>query len=190
MNKDELIKVTNRDNGSVGYTIPDLHLHRVFLAGETKEITMDELRKLAFIPGGLNILKNYLVMDSEEAVSELLVSVEPEYYYTEEDIKTLLTVGTLAQLEDCLNFAPEGTINLLKKVSVELPLNDVAKRELILKTLGFNITTAIAAREPEESPVTEKVRKSDSIKNTVISSANTRKSAPVTATNKYNIVKK
>lgn len=191
MNKEELIKVTNRDNGSVGYTIPDLHLHRVFLSGETKEITMEELRKLAFIPGGLNILKNYLVMDSEEAVSELLVSVEPEYYYTEEDVKILLTVGTLAQLEDCLNFAPEGTINLLKKVSVELPLNDVAKRELILKTLGFNITAAIAAREPEEeTPVAEKVRKSDSIKKTATSSATTRKSAPVTTTSKYNIVKK
>ena len=44
----KIIKVTNRDNGHVGYTIPDLNnLTRTFTAGETKEITMEELRKLA-----------------------------------------------------------------------------------------------------------------------------------------------
>ena len=191
MNKDELIKVTNRDNGSVGYTIPDLHLHRVFLAGETKEITMDELRKLAFIPGGLNILKNYLVMDSEEAVSELLVSVEPEYYYTEEDIKTLLTVGTLAQLEDCLNFAPEGIINLVKKLAVDLKLNDVAKRQMLLEKTGFNVTSAISINEmtTEEETTSVKTRKAAAITETKKEAAEPVRKT-VATTGKYKVVSK
>ena len=62
LDKNTIIKVTNRDNGTVGYTIPDLgNLHRLFQAGETKEITMEELRKLSYVPGGNNILKNYLL---------------------------------------------------------------------------------------------------------------------------------
>ena len=48
LENNKIIKVTNRFNGSVGYSIQDLNnLHRVFSPGETKEITMEELRKLA-----------------------------------------------------------------------------------------------------------------------------------------------
>ena len=37
MNKSTLIKVLNRDNGSVVYSIPEMNgLRRVFQAGETK----------------------------------------------------------------------------------------------------------------------------------------------------------
>ena len=40
------VKVTNRDNGSVTYIIPDLNnLHRTFQSGESKEITFDEFGK-------------------------------------------------------------------------------------------------------------------------------------------------
>ena len=76
LDKNTIIKVTNRDNGTVGYTIPDLgNLHRLFQAGETKEITMEELRKLSYVPGGNNILKNYWVyeddFDKKEIVDEI-----------------------------------------------------------------------------------------------------------------------
>ena len=56
VDKNTIIKVTNRDNGSVGYTIPDMgNLHRSFQSGETKEITMEELRKLSYLPGGVSV---------------------------------------------------------------------------------------------------------------------------------------
>ena len=39
-NGNDLVKVQNRDNGSVGYTIPDLNnLHRTYQPNETKNIT-------------------------------------------------------------------------------------------------------------------------------------------------------
>ena len=47
LDKDTIIKVKNRDNGVVGYSIPDMNnLHRNYQVGETKEVTMEELRKL------------------------------------------------------------------------------------------------------------------------------------------------
>ena len=84
LDKNTLVKVTNRDNGSVGYSIPDLgNLQRRFEAGETKEVTMEELRKLSYTIGGNVILKEYLLIHNKEAVEELLGTVEPEYYYEE-----------------------------------------------------------------------------------------------------------
>ena len=184
-----VITVSNRDNGSVGYTIPDLgNLHRTFQPGESKEVTMGELRKLSYLPGGLNILKNLLIIDNKEAVEELVGEVEPEYYYTEEDIKKLITEGTLEQFEDCLDFAPRGTINLLKKLSVDMKLNDMAKRKALLTATGFNVTNAINANEAsveEDSDETEtkSKRRAASIKDD--SDTKTRR----TTTSRYNVVK-
>ena len=144
---DKMIKVTNKDNGHVGYTIPDLNLTRTFAANETKEISMNELRKLSYVSGGKVLLRDYLVLDNQEAIEELLNKVEPEYYYTEEDVKNLLLTGSLDALKDCLDYAPVGTIDLLKKVAVELPLNDVAKRKAILEMTGFNVDSAIMINE-------------------------------------------
>lgn len=188
LDKNTIIKVTNRSNGSTGYTIPDLgNLHRSFQSGETKELTMEELRKLSYIPGGMFLLRNNLVLDNPEAIAELLNEVEPEYYYTEEDIKTLLTTGTLAQFEDCLDFAPEGTINLVKKLSVELELNDVSKRKALLEKTGFNVTTAIEANQMDEEVVTEtKTRRAAAITKTPITTTSGRRSAPVAS--KYKVV--
>ena len=148
------IKVTNRDRGSVGYIIPDLgNLNRQFESGETKTITFEELEKLAWIPGGKYILDNCLVIHDEEAVKELLNGVEPEYYYSKEDIKRLLTTGTIEEFLDCLDFAPDGVKNLVKDMAMALPLNDVAKRQAILDKLGFDVTKALELKdiaEPEE----------------------------------------
>ena len=148
LNDNTLIKVTNRDNGSVGYTIPDLgNLRRDFQSGETKEVTMEELRKLSWIPGGLYILENLLVIENTEAQQELLPSVEPEYNYTREDVENLLSKGSLEQLQDCLDFAPDGVINLVKDVAVTTELNDIKKREAILEATRFNVSKAIEANK-------------------------------------------
>lgn len=156
LDKNEMVKVTNRDNGSIGYSIPDLNnLRRVFASGETKEITVEELRKLSFIPGGMNLLRKYLVIDNEQAIEEILGEVEPEYHYTDEDIKTLLEKGSLDQFEDCLNFAPAGVIDLIRKYAIELELNDVKKREMFLEKTGFNITSAIEANKANKEEIEE-----------------------------------
>lgn len=139
-----IITVINRNNGSTGYSIPEMNgLKRKFAPGETKKITMDELRKLSYQPGGDYMLKNYLIMFNEEAVTELIGEVEPEYYYTNEDIKNLLIKGTLDQLDDCLTFAPVGVVEMVKSIAVKIKLNDMDKRELIFEKTGFSPDNAI-----------------------------------------------
>ena len=157
-NVNDLVRVQNRDNGSVGYTIPDLNnLHRTYQPNETKNITMDELRKLSYVPGGMEILRNYLVILDEEAREEILSDVEPEYYLTKDGVKQLLLEGSLDALLDCLDFAPSGVVDLVKDVAVEIELNDVKKRDAILNKTGFNVTNAINFNK-ETTDEVEKVK--------------------------------
>lgn len=156
MDRSTRIKVLNRDNGSVVYSIPEMNgLRRVFQSGETKEITYEELEKLSYIPGGSELLKNSLVIQNQEAVQELLGNVELEYTYTEDDIIKLMKEGSLDEFLDCLDFAPDGVKELIKKLSVELPLNDVSKREAILNKLGFNVDNAIRVQREIAEPAQE-----------------------------------
>jgi len=184
----EIIKITNRDNGRIGYTIPDLNITRVFEAYETKEVTAEEIRKLSYISGGQVLLKDYLVINNEELIKEILHSVEPEYFYTEQDIKDLLINGSLDALKDCLDYAPVGTIDLLKKLAVELPLNDVAKRKAILDMTGFNVDTAIMIEEETKEKMEEsnKVRRLNEKEAVAAAPTGRRTTVPV---DKYKVVK-
>lgn len=144
LEKSKIIKVKNRDNGTVSYVVPDLgNLHRSFQPHEEKEITMEELRKLSYLPGGDTILRDYLIIEDKEAVAELLGDVEPEYNYTESEIEELLKNGSLDQLLDALDFAPSGVIELIKDIAVKTELSDINKRDAIFKKTGFNVTSAV-----------------------------------------------
>lgn len=170
LNDDVIIKVTNRNRGYTGYKIPELNnLQRQFAPTETKQITMGELRKLSWIPGGKNLINSCFVLDNTEAVTELLGDVEPEYYYSDKDIKNLLLHGSLAQLQDCMDFAPEGVTDLIKQYAVELKLNDYSKREAIKNKLGFDVTFAIEAEKAKEEA------------NTAETHVSGRRAAPITA---------
>ena len=163
------VKVTNRDNGSVGYTIPDLNVHRTFQPRESKEISAEELRKLSYLPGGDVIIKEYLIIHNEELLKELLGEVEPEYYYSEDEVKALLLSGSLAQLQDCLDFAPSGVIDLIKSLAVSLKIDNVSKRKAIQDKTGFNVTRAIEINEETDEETTSK------------EGAQGRRAAPITA---------
>ena len=118
MDDKTLISVRNRNNGYTGYSIPDKGIWRNFNIGETKKISLEELRQLQYQPGGEYVLENLLVVESEEALKALNMTVEPEYNYTKEDIENLLLNGTLDQLRDFLDFAPDGAIELAKEIAV------------------------------------------------------------------------
>ena len=136
-------KVTNRARGTTGYTIPDLGIRRQFQHGETKTLTYDELEKLSWIPGGMDLLLNCLVIHDKEIASELLSDVEPEYYYSEQNITKLMQSGSLDQFLDCLDYAPDSVKESIKYLAVTLPLNDVQKRNAIKDVLNFDVAKAI-----------------------------------------------
>lgn len=183
----EKVKVLNRNNGSVGYEIPDMNnLHRQFSANEEKEITAEELQKLSYVPGGEYILKNYLVIkNNPELIKELLGDVEPEYFFTVAEIDKLLKTGSLEELQDALDFAPDGTKELIKQRAVSLEINDLSKREAIQQMTGLNVNSAIninnetkdehkeevkpgrradTAQAPEEKKIEEKTRRVETVK--------------------------
>ena len=149
------VKIKNRvGNGTVGYTIPDMNnLTRIFEDGEEKIVTFEEIRKLSYLHGGSKILKNYLTIEDKEILNEINFNPEPEYFYTREDIIKLMQTGSLDEFLDCLDFAPDGVKETIKTLAVELPLNDVAKRDAIQEKLGFNVTNAIENKKLTEENV-------------------------------------
>lgn len=181
MDNKKIVRVLNRDGGSVGYTIPDLNnLHRNFETGEEKKLSVEELQKLSYIPGGEYILRNCLLIKDSEVVEELLGEVEPEYYYTKNEIKTLLTSGSLDQLLDCLDFSPSGVVDIVKDMAIKMNINDINKREAIFEKTGLNVTKAIEINketEKVEEQVPQKRRtKAVSTENTI---GNFRRANPV-----------
>lgn len=151
LDKNTMIKVTNRSNGIVVYQIPDLgNLVRRFVKGETKEVSFEELQKLSYIPGGKVLLVENLILDNKSAIAELLGEVELEYNYTEAQIRELLIKGSLDAFLDCLDFAPEGVLELVKDLAVTLKINDISKRDAIKNKLHFDVTKAIEINEESE----------------------------------------
>ena len=163
MENKKIVEVRNRDSGYVGYSIRDLGIWRNFAPGEVKRIPLEELESLQYAPGGEYTLKHLLMINDKDALSVLNITTEPEYFYTEAEVKELLTKGTLDQLKDCLDFAPEGVIELIKKIAVEIELPDTLKRTAITKRTGFNIDNAIMVNKvmdiPTEEVTEEKVRR-------------------------------
>ena len=143
MSETKMYTVKNRSAGRVFYKIPEDNIRREFNPGETKRISFNELEKLSYQSGGRELMTNYLQIQSVEATSELGIHTEPEYNMTEEQIIDLIKTGSLDAFLDCLDFAPVGVIDLLKKFAVSVPLADYEKRQALKEKTGFDVDIAI-----------------------------------------------
>lgn len=182
----KMVKVRNRNSGYTGYFIPDTGVRRNFTPEETKEIDIEELRQLQWVDGGDYLLKHCFLINDQDALSVLNMSdVEPEYFYTEAEIKELLNNGTLAQLEDCLNFAPQGVIDLVKEIAVKTEIPDIRKRDMISEKTGLNINNAIMINHVMATETEAPVEKKTTRKAEPIATGTARKAAPVKT---YNVV--
>lgn len=152
-----LVKVKNRSNATSVYTIPELgdrtRIRREFAPGESKNIDLEELKALIYIPGGETLLMDYLQIQDAEALKELQLDVEPEYNMSRNDIINLLQSGSMDSFLDCLDFAPEGVLDLIKELAVELPLTDSRKREAIKEKMGLDVDKAIQNKKEAEEAV-------------------------------------
>ena len=179
--------VKNRGASHVSYRIPEDGIRRSFAPGETKEISYQELEKLTFQPGGMMLLTNYLQLIETEALNAFGIHTEPEYHMSEADVAKLIKVGTLDAFLDALDFAPVSVIDLIKKMSVDIPLMDMEKRKALKAKTGFDVDAALRHIEEE---------KEDNGQNTILKTTERRvkpDAAPVgrrTAPPQYNIIKK
>ena len=186
------VTVKNRSDGMVVYSVPTetgINIRREFMPGESRSVDSEELERLTYREGGRELLRDYLQVEDDGIVASLLSKVEPEYWMSEKDVKKLLETGTLDELLDCLDFAPEGILDFVKKYAVTMPLNDNAKREAIKKKLGFDVSKAIElerqANEPEEGTSIEEEFAKTKTRRTVPTTNGRRTTTP-----KYNVVSK
>lgn len=153
-----MYKVKNRSAGYASYKIPDGNGRRRFAPGEVKSISAEELEKLTYHPGGMAILANFLQILDEEGIQKVGLQPQPEYYMSEADIVKLMREGSQDEFLDCLDFAPPGVIDIIKKLSVSLPLSDLNKRLALKEKTGFDCDVALkhTMEEKAEDKVTSR----------------------------------
>ena len=161
------VKVWNRNSANSVYYIDEMRMLREFAPagkhGDVLLIPISELQALSYVQGGHTMLTEHLLIKEQEVCEFLGIPVEPEYYYGVEEVKTLLSEGTIEQLMDCLEFAPAGVKDLLVKYAVDDKVDSYEKRELISKAMGVNITARIKNNELSETePGGEEDRTSNS----------------------------
>lgn len=147
MATNRMLTVKNRSASKIIYKIPEEHIRREFAPGEVKLIPYDELGKLSFQPGGRQLMIQYLQITDDNALRSVGIKPQPEYYMSEGQIVDLLKTGSYEAFLDCLDFAPTGIIDLIKKYAVSLPLNDYQKRQALKAKTGFDVDQALAAEE-------------------------------------------
>ena len=155
MKAENMCTVTNRSSGMVIYNVPEMHVRRVFYTGETKEVDIAELEALVNQPGGRELIYGYLLI-KDPVVAKRLMNIdlgsEVEYNMSEAEVKAWLNTCSLDEFKDALDFAPAGVKDLIKKFAVEVPLNDVAKREAMKEQIGFDVSAAIEIKKEAEAP--------------------------------------
>lgn len=145
-----IYKVKNRSSSLVVYRIPESNLRREFAPGEIKNIPFGELEKLTYQQGGRELLEQFLQIIDEAATSDLNIHREIEYDMSENQVKDLLLRGSLDAFLDALDFAPIGVIDLIKTLSVQLPLTDLNKRRALKEKTGFDLDKALEHLEEEK----------------------------------------
>ena len=155
MTKNDSVIVENRTAAKVIYSIPDRGVRREIAPGQSIRTTKDEIEALSYVNGGLDLIRNHLLVKDEEILDDLNINREPEYYMSANDVLNLLKNGSLDEFLDALDFAPEGVITLIKDLSVQLPLNDFAKRQALMEKTGFDVTAAIANYQANNAPETD-----------------------------------
>nr|DAQ42832.1 MAG TPA: hypothetical protein [Caudoviricetes sp.] len=183
MESSKILRVKNRSASLAVYSIPEINIRREFAPGETKNITYGELEKLSYQPGGRTIMQNFLQIIDPEATGDLGINREPEYDLSEQQIVDLMTKGSLDAFLDCLDFAPVGVIDLIKKFSVSLPLNDIDKRDALKKKTGFDVTVALANMQKEKEDMDAPTVESKERRVKTESALEGRRTTP-----KYNVV--
>lgn len=183
--------VKNRSSSKVGYVVPEDGVRREFMPGESKKVKFSELEKLSYQPGGEALMTHFLQIKTDDAIRELNIHTEPEYFMDEAKIKEIMISGSAEAFMDMMDFAPIGVIDLIKKFAVELPLESTPKIDYLKKKTGFDLVKALAniKAEKEEDETEGKINPAKQGRRVAIP---TEEEAPAgrRTTPKYNVVKK
>ena len=183
---EQICSVKNRSGSHVVYSVPEMGVRRSFAPGETKKISYEELEKLTYQRGGMELLTRFLQIQDEKTVKSFNMRVEPEYYMNEQQVANVLMNGSLDQFLDVLDFAPDGVIDLIKRMAISMPLMDMNKRDALKKKTGLDVDKALAnirAEKEDDKPNIDDTPKQRRVQPEA--QAGRRAAAP-----KYNVVNK
>lgn len=136
------MKVINRSDGNVAYSLPEMNMRRVFTPWETKDVSAEELEALYATDGGADLIKGYLLIDDEKWVNQHF-DAPIEYFWKEEEIKKCILEDPLDLFEETLDYAPDGVIDLIKYYSWTIPLTDLNKIKVLQDKTGFDTLGSI-----------------------------------------------
>ena len=140
---EQICNVKNRSGSHIVYNIPEMGVRRSFAPGEVKKISYEELEKLTYQAGGMEILTRFLQIQSGEVLNTFNMRVEPEYHMNEQQIAQLIAHGSLDEFLDALDFAPDGVIDLIKRMSISMPLTDYNKIKALKDKTGLDVEAAL-----------------------------------------------
>lgn len=153
----EKIKVINRSDHMVAYSIESLRVHRVWYnVNDYIMIPEEEIEEALMNPSIKKLFDKYLIIDNKEVFKDLNgYEPEPEYFYGRDEIAQILYSADDNALLDCLDYCNEGTLDLIKKMSIEKLPNTVAKIEAINAKLNINLQKIKALVEDDDNEVEE-----------------------------------
>lgn len=196
MTKEKIYLVTNRSASRVHYAVPEIGVKsRDFQPGESKRIKYEELLGLSYLPGGSELIRDYLKVEKLEQqdteIKQIVGRVEPEYNMDIEAVKNLIRNGSMDEWLDALDFAPEGVIDLIKTLSAELPLTDTRKMEAFKEKKKIDLASMIQIRQAELAEERAAQVDTTPTRRTAVA-ADTSEAAPArrTSGSKYKVVNK
>lgn len=151
----DICNVKNRSGSHVVYNIPEIGVRRSFAPGEVKKISYEELEKLTYQAGGMEIISRFLQVQDETVLNNFNMKVEPEYHMNERQIASIIVNGSQDEFLDLLDFAPDGVIDLVKRMAISLPMTDYNKIKALKEKTGLDVEAAlknIRAEKEDEKP--------------------------------------
>ena len=141
--KNRKVAIKNRSTATVIINIPNRGIMKELQPGQTiNTLTFADIEDYSYQPGGEVMLKEYLQL-SEVDIKDLdFGEPQPEYNYGEKEIEELIKTGSLDAFLDCLDFAPTGVIDIIKKMAVDLPMTDTQKIKALEEKTGFDAAAA------------------------------------------------
>lgn len=158
INDDTLVRVRNLTDQTVAFIIAETRTRRIFRGFESKELTAGELRQLWYMPGGSHLLQDYLCVENKDLAAEFGVSDDlftHEYSWTLNDVKRVLLSGSMDELADALDFAPQGIVDTIISQAVILSIPDMNKQRMITKMTGHDVTKMIENKEKLQKAIGE-----------------------------------
>ena len=152
----DICNIKNRSGSHVVYSIPEIGVRRSFAPGEIKKITFEELEKLTYQPGGMEILTRFLQIQDSAVLNNFNMKVEPEYHMNEQQVANLILNGSVDAFLDALDFAPDGVIDLIKRMCISLPVTDYNKMKALKEKTGLDVEAAlknIRAEKEDEATI-------------------------------------